>query len=173
MPRLKIRIQEPAASAKIQFDGKRGSFNGIVGARGLDAGRGLGAYDGDDRSLRTELYVWTDAFRDSSRQFSPSMLSGKTPVSPSFSIPIEPLGFTAPGAIYLGQRNTLVSLDFLDENDLLFSFRVPGLIHRQFQAGESYEADERQIRAVVLLVSTGAVRAEALWTVHDRSAIYG
>lgn len=110
-----------------------------------------------------------DAFRDSSRQFSPSMLGGKTPVSPSFSIPIEPLGFTAPGAIYLGQRNTLVSLDFLDENDLLFSFRVPGLIHRQFQAGESYEADERQIRAVVLSVSTGAVRAEALWTVHDRS----
>src|SRR5215469_4754483 len=38
---------------------------------------------------------------------------------PAFSIPVEPLGFSAPGAFYLGQRESLVSLDFLDENRLL------------------------------------------------------
>ncbi len=56
---------------------------------------------------------------------------------PAFSIPVEPLGFSAPGPLYLGQRNSLVSLDFLDENRLLFTFRVPGLIRR----GRGSEAD--------------------------------
>ncbi len=85
---------------------------------------------------------------------------------PAFSIPLGPLGFAAPGAIYLGARNSLVSLDFLDEDRLLFTFRVPGLIHRDPKSGE--EGDERQIRAVVLKLPQGTVEAEALWTVHDR-----
>ena len=85
---------------------------------------------------------------------------------PTWSIPVDPLGFTAPGAIYLGARNTLVSLDFLDEDHLLFTFRVPGLLHRDTANGE--ESDERQIRAVVLTLPQGAVEAEAQWTVHDR-----
>jgi hypothetical protein len=82
---------------------------------------------------------------------------------PAFSIPVEPLGFTAPGINYLGQRNSLASLDFLDENRLLFTFRVPGLMRR---AGGG--DDERQIRAVVLALPGGSVQSEALWTVHDR-----
>jgi hypothetical protein len=63
----------------------------------------------------------------------------------------------------LGQRYSFISLDFLDEERLLFTFRVPGLIHR-----DAGEGEERQIRAVVLELPSGAVRAEALWTVHDR-----
>jgi hypothetical protein len=93
----------------------------------------------------------------------PDRLRDKPSQPPAFSIPVEPLGFSAPGPNYLGQRNNLVSLDFLDENRLLFSFRVPGLIHRD--AGESFE---RQIRAVVLKLPAGTVEAEALWTVYDR-----
>ena len=58
----------------------------------------------------------------------------------------------------------MVSLDFLDENRLLFTFHVPGLIRRE--AGED---DERQIRAVVLKLPEGTVEAETLWTVHDRA----
>jgi hypothetical protein len=81
---------------------------------------------------------------------------------PAFSIPVEPLGFYSPGAFYQGQRESLVSLDFLDENRLLFTFRAPGLIHRT-----RYEGDERHIRAVVLSLPQGSVDAEALWTVHD------
>jgi hypothetical protein len=94
-------------------------------------------------------------------------LPDKPSLPPAFTIQVGPLGFTAPGAIYLGQRNSLSSLDFLDENRLLFTFRVPGLIHRE--SFDSDETDERQIRAVVLVLPAGTIEAEALWSVHDRS----
>lgn len=63
----------------------------------------------------------------------------------------------------------MASLDFIDENHLLFTFRVPGLIHRSFKSGENPESDVRQIRALAINISTGAVESEALWTVHDRA----
>jgi len=93
----------------------------------------------------------------------PDRLPDKPSQPPVFKIPVGTMGFSAPGAIYLGQHDSLVSLDFLDEDRLLFTFRVPGLMHR-----ESVEGDERQIRALVLKLPSGAVEAEALWTVHDR-----
>ena len=96
----------------------------------------------------------------------PDRLPEKPSIPPAFSVPVEPLGFSAPGAIYLGQRNSLASLDFLDDDRLLFTFRVPGLMHRE--AGSDEWSDERQIRAVVLSLPAGTVAAEALWTVHDR-----
>ncbi|HMG87166.1 MAG TPA: hypothetical protein VK574_15655 [Terracidiphilus sp.] len=83
----------------------------------------------------------------------------------AFRIPVEPLGFFAPGAIYQGQRDSLVSLDFLDEDHLLFTFHAPGLIRRE---GNPSADDERQIRAVVLALPSGTLNAEALWTLHDR-----
>jgi hypothetical protein len=86
---------------------------------------------------------------------------------PAFAIPVEPLGFFAPGAIYQGERESLVSLDFLDENRLLFTFHAPGLIRR---AGDpTINGDERQIRAIVLSLPNGTITAEALWTLHDRT----
>ena len=91
-------------------------------------------------------------------------------LAPSASIALDPLGFTAPSINYLGARNTFVSLDFLDENHLLFTFRVPGLIHRDSKSGEN--SYEREIRALVLRLPQGTgeaqVEAEALWTLHDR-----
>lgn len=86
---------------------------------------------------------------------------------PEFSIPVEPLGFFAPGAIYQGRRDTLVSLDFLDEDRLLFTFHAPGLIRRQ--GNPDIHGDERQIRAIALSLPQGTVTAEALWTLHDRA----
>ena len=85
--------------------------------------------------------------------------------APAFSIPVEPLGFFAPGAIYQGQRDSLVSLDFLDEDHLLFTFHAPGLIRRE---GNPNANSERQIRAVLLNLTDGSLEAEALWTLHDR-----
>jgi hypothetical protein len=82
---------------------------------------------------------------------------------PAFSIPVEPLGFNSPGLYYQGQRESLVSLDFLDEDRLLFTFRAPGLIHRASVA----DGDERQIRAEVLTLPQGTLETEALWTLHD------
>src|SRR5579862_6638333 len=89
-------------------------------------------------------------------------------VPPAFTIPIEPLGFTAPAPFYLGTRNTLVSLDFLDENHLLFTFRVPGLIHRDHREPIGSDDEERRVRAVVLSLPDGSVQADAVWTLHDR-----
>ena len=86
---------------------------------------------------------------------------------PAFSIPAEPLGFAPPGEFYLGLRNSLVSLDFLDEDRLLFTFRVPALIHREGSNTNTH--DERRIRAVVLRLPSGAVEAETVWTVHDHA----
>lgn len=63
----------------------------------------------------------------------------------------------------------MVSLDFLDEDRLLFTFRVPGLIHRETKPGEGAYGEERQIKAVVLRLPAGNVEAESLWTVHDRT----
>ena len=98
----------------------------------------------------------------------PDRLADKPSQPPAFKIPVAPLGFTPPGAINLGLRNSVVSLDFLDENRLLFTFRVPGLIHREAGEREAGEYEERQIRAVVLTLPAGTVEAEALWTIHDR-----
>jgi len=80
-------------------------------------------------------------------------------VAASVAIPVAPLGFTAPGSIYLGQRYSMASLDFLGDDHILFTFRVPGLIRREngYKPGE----DERQIRAVVVEVKSGRVEAEA------------
>lgn len=97
----------------------------------------------------------------------PERLVDKPSLPPAFTIPVEPLGFTAPGALYTGQRVALASLDFLDEDRLLFTFRVPGLIRRE--NAQSDQSDERHIRALVLTIATGAVESEAIWSVHDRS----
>jgi hypothetical protein len=88
-------------------------------------------------------------------------------IAPSFSIPVDPLGFSPPGPLYLGARNTLASLDFIGEDKLLFSFHVPGLLHRDPVNGNA--GDERQIRAVVLDLPKGNVEAETVWTLHDRA----
>jgi len=88
-------------------------------------------------------------------------------LKPSLTISAEPLGFAAPGPFYLGMRNSLVSLDFLDDNRLLFSFRVPGLLHRSTN-GQGDPEGMREIRALVLHLPEGNVEAEQVWTLHDR-----
>jgi hypothetical protein len=84
---------------------------------------------------------------------------------PEMTVGVEPLGFYPPGAYFQGQRQSLVSLDFLDENRLLFSFRAPGLIHRSSNS----DGEERQVRAVVLDLPSGRVESEAVWTLHDHA----
>jgi hypothetical protein len=98
----------------------------------------------------------------------PDRLPERPSISPSVSIPVDQLGFAAPGPIYLGQRYSLASLDFLDESHLLFTFRVPGLIHRQRRGDDEEESEEHHVRAVVLALPSGIVEAESLWMLHDR-----
>lgn len=91
----------------------------------------------------------------------------------AMSIAVEKLGFAAPSDFYQGMRARMVSLDFLDENRLLFSFRAPGLIHRPAGAAPAGgdqtggEGEEREIRALVLTLPAGGVEAQAVWTLHD------
>jgi hypothetical protein len=103
----------------------------------------------------------------------PRVLSGRLPDKPSlppvFKISVGPLGFAAPGAFYMGQRTSLVSLDFVDEDRLLFTFRVPGLIHRETSERDTAGEQERRIRALVLKLPDGRVESETVWTVHDRA----
>ena len=65
----------------------------------------------------------------------PGGLPDKPSQPPAYTIAVEALGFSAPGPLYMGLRASFVSLDFIDENRLLFTFRVPGLIRRE--AGEN------------------------------------
>lgn len=91
----------------------------------------------------------------------------KPSIAPFASIPVDALGFAAPGPLYLGERNSLASLDFIGEDELLFTFRVPALLHRT--PGDNGDSDEREIRAVVLKIPGGAVDAETNWLLHDRA----
>ena len=99
--------------------------------------------------------------------------AGKQPPQPSqapaYTIPVTPLGFAPPAQFYLGHRVAQVSLSFLDEEHILFTFRVPGLIPRDAATADATEAGrERRIRALVLALPNGQVTAEALWSVHDQ-----
>ncbi len=88
--------------------------------------------------------------------------SSKLAPRPAYSIPVEPLGFGQPNAVYLGMRIAQVSLDFMGEDRLLFTFKVPSLLRR-----DAASSEERRIRAVVLGLPSGTVEAAAAWTVHD------
>jgi hypothetical protein len=93
---------------------------------------------------------------------------------PSAEISLQQLGFAPPASFYLGDRLVQTSLNFLDEDRLLFTFRVPGLIARDHQSSEipsgGMTTEERNIRAVVLSLPSGKVEAEALWRLHDFAA---
>jgi hypothetical protein len=86
---------------------------------------------------------------------------------PSIVVPTAPLGFASPAPFYLGERFAQASLNFLDENTLLFTFRVPGLIAREPSAPGQPPSDERHIRALTLSLPSGKVAAESLWVLHD------
>lgn len=86
---------------------------------------------------------------------------------PGMRIPVEPLGYVAPNAFYLTSRLSSISLDFIDKEHLLFTFRLPGLMKR---LPDQQPGDEDQtIRAVVLELPDGNVTAKTDWRMHDRS----
>jgi hypothetical protein len=99
----------------------------------------------------------------------PDRIPDRPTIPPAITIPIEPLGFSPPNTIYLGQRYSMASLDFIGEDRLLFTFRVPGLIHRQRGQGDEEESDEHHIKAMILTLPAGLTEAETVWTLHDRA----
>ncbi len=85
---------------------------------------------------------------------------------PAFTISVGPLGFSIPGENYLLRHESLVSLDFLDEDRILFTFHVSGLMQRD---ADDTAAKEQRIRAMVLAIQSGKIESEAAWVVPDRS----
>jgi hypothetical protein len=91
----------------------------------------------------------------------------KASLPPTFTISVGPLGFSMPGEHYLMRHQSLVSLDFLDEDRILFTFRVSGLMQRDV---DDKSADEKQqIQALVLALPSGKIESRAAWIVSDRS----
>ena len=111
------------------------------------------------------VLVWAGSHKKPAPSEPPPV---RATLQPAFTIPIEPFGFSAPAPFYLGTRNSLASLDFLDEDHLLFTFRVPGLIHRDHREPIGSDAEERRVRAMLLALPRGNVEAETVWTLHDR-----
>ncbi|HEY3989466.1 MAG TPA: hypothetical protein VGM02_09230 [Acidobacteriaceae bacterium] len=83
---------------------------------------------------------------------------------PAVRIPVEPLGYRPPGKLYLLARYSSSSLDFLDPNHLLLTFRRPRLLLRQ----QGSDGLDQVIQADVLELPSGKVVAEDQWLLHDR-----
>ena len=90
----------------------------------------------------------------------------KASVEPAFTIPVSSMGYSIPGTSYLLRQQQLVSLDFIDENRLLFSFHVASGL-RERTGDEDPERPQR-IHAVVVDVATGKAGPEIEWSMPDR-----
>jgi hypothetical protein len=85
---------------------------------------------------------------------------------PALRLLTQPLGYYPISSFYLMGRTSSVSLDFIDQDHLLFTFRVPGLLKR---LPDCKPDDEDQvIRALVLHLPDGAIERSSDWRMHDR-----
>jgi hypothetical protein len=85
---------------------------------------------------------------------------------PAIRIEVESLGFVAPSRAYLSFRYSTTTLDFIDNDSLLFTFRDAGLMRRV--PGDPTGDEDQVIRAVVLDIKTGKPVEQAQWRMHDR-----
>jgi len=86
---------------------------------------------------------------------------------PNIRIEIAPLGYVPPSRAYLSYRYSTATLDFIDNDHLLFTFRDAGLMHRV--PGDPKEDEDQVIRADVLDIPSGKVVEQTDWRMHDRS----
>lgn len=87
--------------------------------------------------------------------------------APAERIEVAPLGYMPPSAFYLSFRLSSMSMGFFDNDHLLFTFRVGGLLKRL--PGQHTDDEDQQIRALVLDLRTGQVEKQTEWRMHDRS----
>src|SRR5271163_839888 len=85
---------------------------------------------------------------------------------PSARIDTVPLDYHPLSSFYLMSRSSSSSLDFIDSQHLLFTFRATGLMKR---LAECQPDDEDQlIRALVIHLPDGKIERSAEWRMHDR-----
>jgi len=88
------------------------------------------------------------------------------PPTPSVRIDTAPLDYHPLSSFYLLSRSSSSSLDFIDNEHLLFTFRATGLMKR---LAECQPDDEDQlIRALVIHLPDGKIERSADWRMHDR-----
>jgi hypothetical protein len=87
--------------------------------------------------------------------------------APAMRIPVAPFGYMRPGAFYLTYRLSSATLHFIDDDHLLFTFHVGGLLRRV--PSDRPGDDDQQIRAMVLDARTGKVLRQTEWRMHDRT----
>lgn len=85
---------------------------------------------------------------------------------PALRIPTEPLNYHPLSNFYLMARSSSSSLDFIDNANLLFTFRSTGLLKRL--PGCPPDDEDQLIRAVVIHLPEGNVVRSAEWRMHDR-----
>ena len=85
---------------------------------------------------------------------------------PNVRIEVAPLGYVAPSRAYLSYRYSTTTLDFIDNDHLLFTFRDAGLMHRI--PGDPPDDEDQVIDAVVLDIQTGKPVEQNQWRMHDR-----
>ncbi len=84
---------------------------------------------------------------------------------PPMRIPLQPLGFQAPGAGALASGGVLSTVHFIDSEHLLVTFNVRRLMKRL--SDDPPDDQDRTVEAVVVHLTTGKVLARTNWRVHD------
>jgi hypothetical protein len=87
-------------------------------------------------------------------------------IQPTASIAVTPLGYQPPSDAYLTARPSFVSLDFVDENHLLFTFHKAGLLKRMPDCPP--DDQDQGIIAQVIEIPGGKVVRNTEWRMHDR-----
>lgn len=86
---------------------------------------------------------------------------------PTARIEVASLGFVPPSRAYLRYRLASATLDFIDNDHLLFTFRDAGLMRRL--PGDPTDDEDQVIDADVLEIPSGKVVRQTQWRMHDRA----
>ncbi len=86
------------------------------------------------------------------------------PPVPIMRIPVDAMGYRPVGSLYLLLRQSSLTLDFIDDAHVLFTFHQFRLMEREAEKGH----DDQNIHAVVIDLNSGAQTTTAEWRFHDR-----
>ena len=95
-----------------------------------------------------------------------SLASAKGP-EPPLRLPLQPMGFQAPGAGMMASIGSSTTVDFIDDQHLLVTFPVRRLMKRLPE--DPIGDEDRTIEAVVVHLSSGKILARTSWRMHDNA----
>jgi len=86
---------------------------------------------------------------------------------PQFRIPLAPLGYKPQLPAHLLSGESVRTIDFVDNNHLLLTYSLHGLIHRQPEC--SVDDNQQMVQAVLLELPTGRIMARQNWRMCDHA----